>query len=71
MPAARLASFTASFIRMPAASATASVAITVSPALYAELNACADGDLADPLVSARALARMASRDETRTRPCLT
>jgi NitT/TauT family transport system ATP-binding protein len=33
-------------------------AITVSPALYAELAKGADGDLADPLVSAKALARI-------------
>jgi NitT/TauT family transport system ATP-binding protein len=33
-------------------------AITVSPALYASLKEAADGDLADPMVSARALARV-------------
>ena len=33
-------------------------AITVSPALYARARAAADGDLADPMVSARALARV-------------
>jgi NitT/TauT family transport system ATP-binding protein len=33
-------------------------AITVSPPLHAALTAAADGDLADPLVSARALARV-------------
>src|SRR5579885_3503230 len=33
-------------------------AITVSPALYGELASAADGDLADPLVSAKALARV-------------
>ena len=33
-------------------------AITVSPALYAAMAAAADGDITDPLVSARALARV-------------
>src|SRR5581483_643171 len=33
-------------------------AITVSPALYAELAKAADGDLANPLASAKALARV-------------
>ncbi len=33
-------------------------AITVSPALYAEFAEAADGDLANPLISARALARV-------------
>jgi two-component system, oxyanion-binding sensor len=33
-------------------------AITVSPALYAAIAEAADGDIADPLVSARALARV-------------
>ena len=33
-------------------------AITVSPRLYAALAAAADGDLSDPMVSARALARV-------------
>ena len=33
-------------------------AITVSPALYAALKNAADGDIADPMVSARALARV-------------
>lgn len=36
-------------------------AITVSPTLYAELQTVADGDLADPASSARALARVARR----------
>jgi ABC-type nitrate/sulfonate/bicarbonate transport system substrate-binding protein len=35
-------------------------AITVSPGLHAALAAAADGDIADPLVSARALARVAA-----------
>src|SRR6202043_3831677 len=35
-------------------------AITVSPPLHAALAAAADGDIADPLVSARALARVAA-----------
>jgi two-component system, oxyanion-binding sensor len=42
-------------------------AITVSPALFAALRGAADGDLADPMVSARALARVVmdrkARDE--------
>src|SRR6476620_1326948 len=33
-------------------------AITVSPALYASIAAAADGNIADPLVSARALAEV-------------
>jgi NitT/TauT family transport system ATP-binding protein len=33
-------------------------AITVSPRLFASLSSAADGDIADPLVSARALARV-------------
>ena len=33
-------------------------AITVSPGLYAALKNAADGDIADPMVSARALARV-------------
>jgi ABC-type nitrate/sulfonate/bicarbonate transport system substrate-binding protein len=36
-------------------------AITVSPPLHAALIAAADGDIADPLVSARALARLVAR----------
>jgi ABC-type nitrate/sulfonate/bicarbonate transport system substrate-binding protein len=36
-------------------------AITVSPSLHGALMAAADGDIADPLVSARALARVAAR----------
>ncbi len=42
-------------------------AITVSPALYASLKDAADGDIAEPIVSARALARVVmdrkARDE--------
>jgi NitT/TauT family transport system ATP-binding protein len=33
-------------------------AITVSPALYASIAAAADGSIADPMVSAQALARV-------------
>lgn len=40
-------------------------AITVSPALFAELGALADGDLSDPKVSARALARVVAERRTR------
>jgi two-component system, oxyanion-binding sensor len=40
-------------------------AITVSPRLYADLSALADGDLADPKVSARALARLVAERKTR------
>ena len=40
-------------------------AITVSPRLYAELAEAADGDIADPLVSARALARVTAERKTR------
>jgi ABC-type nitrate/sulfonate/bicarbonate transport system substrate-binding protein len=36
-------------------------AITVSPPLHAALTAAADGDIADPLVSARALARVVAQ----------
>jgi ABC-type nitrate/sulfonate/bicarbonate transport system substrate-binding protein len=36
-------------------------AITVSPSLHGALRAAADGDIADPLVSARALARVAAQ----------
>jgi two-component system, oxyanion-binding sensor len=36
-------------------------AITVSPSLHGALMAAADGDIADPLVSARALARVAAQ----------
>jgi len=40
-------------------------AITVSPRLYADLSALADGDLSDPKVSARALARVVEERKTR------
>jgi two-component system, oxyanion-binding sensor len=40
-------------------------AITVSPNLFAALTHAADGDLADPKVSARALARLVSEREKR------
>jgi len=40
-------------------------AITVSPRLYADLAAVADGDLVDPKVSARALARLVAERKTR------
>ncbi|HEX4556682.1 MAG TPA: CmpA/NrtA family ABC transporter substrate-binding protein [Xanthobacteraceae bacterium] len=44
-------------------------AITVSPGLHAALARAADGDIADPLVSARALARVvASRKASREGP---
>jgi NitT/TauT family transport system ATP-binding protein len=36
-------------------------AITVSPALYAAIAAAADGNIVDPMVSARALARVVAR----------
>ena len=42
-------------------------AITVSPKLYADLQSVADGDLADPASSARALARVVRR-RRRTAP---
>jgi NitT/TauT family transport system ATP-binding protein len=40
-------------------------AITVSPALHAALAAAADGDLVDPMVSARALARVVAERKAR------
>lgn len=40
-------------------------AVTVSPALFAELAAAAEGDLSDPLTSARALASVASNRRRR------
>jgi ABC-type nitrate/sulfonate/bicarbonate transport system substrate-binding protein len=46
-------------------------AITVSHELYAKLAAHADGDLADPLVSARALACIVSEQRTKTAAPLT
>jgi two-component system, oxyanion-binding sensor len=46
-------------------------AITVSPALYASLAAAADGALTDPLVTARALARVVASRKTRGQDPLT
>jgi ABC-type nitrate/sulfonate/bicarbonate transport system substrate-binding protein len=46
-------------------------AITVSPPLQAALAAAADGDIADPLVSARALARVAAQRKRRGEDPLT
>ncbi len=47
-------------------------AITVSPALYASIAAAADGEnIADPMVSARALARVVARRKSRGEPPLT
>src|SRR5436305_4973624 len=40
-------------------------AITVSPALYASIAAAADGPLTDPLVTARALARVTANRKSR------
>ena len=40
-------------------------AITVSPELYAALAAAADGNIADPVVSGRALARVAANRKAR------
>lgn len=45
-------------------------AITVSPALYAELAAVADGDITDPRVSARALHRVVADRRARGAPML-
>lgn len=45
-------------------------AITVSPALFAELAAVADGDIADPRVSARALHRVVADRRSRGAPML-
>lgn len=45
-------------------------AITVSPALYTELAAAADGDIADPRVSTRALARVVAERRARGAPML-
>ena len=42
-------------------------AITVSPALYAALTNPADGDIADPMVTARALARVVMERKARRR----
>ena len=38
-------------------------AITVSPALYAAIADAADGDITDPMVSARALARVVAQPQ--------
>ena len=46
-------------------------AITVSPALYAAIAAAAEGNLTDPLVSARALARVVATRKTRGQEPLT
>jgi ABC-type nitrate/sulfonate/bicarbonate transport system substrate-binding protein len=46
-------------------------AITVSPALYAAMAAAADGNIVDPLVSARALARVVARRRGRGEEPLT
>lgn len=45
-------------------------AITVSPALYGELAAAADGDVSDPHVSARALQRVVTERRARGAPVL-
>src|SRR5205085_10278017 len=46
-------------------------AITISPALYAAIAAVADGNIVDPLVSARALARVGERRKARGEEPLT
>jgi ABC-type nitrate/sulfonate/bicarbonate transport system substrate-binding protein len=46
-------------------------AITVSPPLHAALTAAADGDIADPLVSARALARVVAQRKVKGEDPLT
>jgi len=46
-------------------------AITVSPDLHAKLSAAAEGDLADPAVSSRALKRVITARETRQKEPLT
>jgi len=46
-------------------------AITVSPALYAAIAAAADGSIVDPMVSARALARVVARRKARGEEPLT
>jgi NitT/TauT family transport system ATP-binding protein len=46
-------------------------AITVSPALHAALKQAADGDIADPMVSARALARVVMERKARGEDPLT
>ena len=46
-------------------------AITVSPTLYAAIAAAADGDIRDPMVSGRALARVAAQRKARGEEPLT
>jgi len=46
-------------------------AITVSPALYASIAAAADGNITDPMVSARALARVVANRKARGQEPLT
>ena len=46
-------------------------AITVSPALYAAIAAAADGSIVDPMVSARALARVVAKRRARGEEPLT
>jgi NitT/TauT family transport system ATP-binding protein len=46
-------------------------AITVSPALYAAIAAAADGSIVDPMVSARALARIVAKRKARGEEPLT
>jgi len=46
-------------------------AITVSPSLHAAIAAAADGDIADPMVSARALARVVAQRRARGEEPLT
>jgi two-component system, oxyanion-binding sensor len=46
-------------------------AITVSPALHASIAAMADGDIANPMVTARALARVVARRRSKGEPPLT
>src|SRR5207244_12720558 len=46
-------------------------AITVSPALYASIAAAADGNIVDPLVSARALARVVANRKAKGEAPLT
>src|SRR5207237_5715843 len=46
-------------------------AITVSPALHAAIAAAADGDIVDPIVSARALARVVAARKARGEEPLT
>jgi two-component system, oxyanion-binding sensor len=46
-------------------------AITISPALYAAIAAAADGNIVDPMVSARALARIVAKRKARGEEPLT